>query len=232
MRNISYHKVVAVRYTLDDWHTTNDVLARHEKSLAALPERFLLASMPMIEEAGCDVSSTGVEKKREVVCRPRGFEDVVLENEGVPAWDRFRFELSLEKYQSTLEQRTMWFVGRYATGGPSPSSSGLVLQEQDWWDNNFGANYRIGFAKRVVQDRLKEEERKRKEGIYGGVNVNLNAYRRNVSHSAPREYCLIFMSITNKSCAFIQPNSPPRGHTPLRLRFLHRSPSLRTQQHS
>jgi len=184
VRNISYHKKVAVRYTLDYWHTTNDVLARHEKSLAALPERFLLASLPMIEEG----SPTEGKQKREVVCRPRGFEDIVLEDAAIPAWDRFRFELSLEKYQSSIEQRTMWFVGRYATGGASASSSGSLLQEQEWWDNNLGANYRIGFAKRVVKDRLKEEERKRKEGIYGGVNVNLSTYKRNVSHSAPRKY--------------------------------------------
>ena len=37
------HKTIAGRYTLDDWLTTNDVLARHEKSLIALPERFLFA---------------------------------------------------------------------------------------------------------------------------------------------------------------------------------------------
>jgi hypothetical protein len=48
VHNISYHKTAAVRYTLDDWNTTNDVLARHEKSLTALPEHFLLASLPLI----------------------------------------------------------------------------------------------------------------------------------------------------------------------------------------
>ena len=164
MCNIGYCKVVAVRYTLDDWHTTNDVLARHEKSLAALLERFLLTSLPIIEEAGYDASLTGAKEKREVICRLRGFKDILLEKEGVPSWDCFCFELSLGKYQSTIEQWTMWFVGQYATGGPtsSASSSGLVLQEQEWWDNNFSANYQIGFAKRIIQDQLKEEERKRK----------------------------------------------------------------------
>ena len=122
----------------------------------------MLASLPIIEEAGYDVSLIGAKEKREVVCRPRGFKDILLEKESVPSWDRFHFELSLGKYQSTIEQWMMWLVGQYATGGPSTSSSGLVLQEQEWWDNNFGVKYRIGFAKRVIQDQLKKEERKRK----------------------------------------------------------------------
>ena len=149
MRNISYHKLVAVRYTLDGWHTTNEVLAQHEKSLAALPERFFLAALPMVKEAVYGGSSTGTKDRREVVCRPRGFEDIV---EGVPAWDRFRFKIPLKMYQPTIDQRAMWFVGRYST--PSASLNGSnVLQEQEWWDNNFGANYRIGFAKRVIKAR-------------------------------------------------------------------------------
>ncbi|SRR5260221_1916102 len=77
-------KTVAVRYTLDDWNTTNDDLAHHENFLAALPERFLFASLPIIEEAGgC---SEGGERRREVVCRACRFEDVLVEGGGAPTF--------------------------------------------------------------------------------------------------------------------------------------------------
>ena len=90
----------------------------------------------------------------------------------------------------------MWFVGWCTTGA---SSNGFVLQEQEWWDNNFGAKYRIGFTKRVVKDRLKEEER---NGIYNGVNVN-----RRVPYNASREYLIhlcLYVDITNKNHLFSQ----------------------------
>jgi len=201
VRNVAYQKTVAVRFTLDDWHTTNDVLAKHEKSLAGLPERFLLASLP--------TSGRGseAESRREVVCRPYGFEDVVEGSSiGGPAWDRFRFSVSLESYESTLENRTMFFVGRYAAGalGSSlgvPNGNGEVTGDfQEWWDNNTGANYKVSFAKRVVADRRKEEEdeRRRREGVAskeGHLSVpSLNGagYRRAVVLSAPRKFLITY----------------------------------------
>ncbi len=44
-----------------------------EKLLAALSDRFLLASLPLAE--GCPEG----ERRREVVCRPHGFQDVLVE---------------------------------------------------------------------------------------------------------------------------------------------------------
>ena len=167
MRNISYQKTVAVRYTLDDWHTTNDVLAKHERSLAALPERFLLASLPLVEEEnGKDDGG----RKREVVCKPYGFEDVLLEGPGF-AWDRFRFDISMERFEGSLEHRAMWLVGKYAAksvdGVSDPTTVG---SGEEWWDNNSGGNYRIEFLRKVVKDRREA-----------------SPYRRNVAFSAPRK---------------------------------------------
>lgn len=181
VRNISYHKTVAVRYTLDDWVTTNDVLARHEKSLVALPERFLLASLPLIDADGCPDG----EKRREVVCRPRGFEDLVLSVGDLPAWDRFRFDISLERFESSIQERTMWFVGRYSSASPvdgvTPTTPG-----EEWWDNNSGNNYRVSFVKAVVDDCVEDEVQPAEPGA---------GYRRNVVFSAPRESILSFITI-------------------------------------
>ena len=50
-----------------------------------------------------------------------------------PEWDRFSFTIKLEDYAQHLEQKTMWLVVRYTVPG------------DEWWDNNGGANYKIGF---------------------------------------------------------------------------------------
>jgi len=49
-------------------------------------------------------------------------------------WDRFNFSIRLEDYEAYLWQRTLFLVVRY-----SASSVG------EFWDNNSGENYRIGF---------------------------------------------------------------------------------------
>lgn len=124
------------------------------------------------------------------MCRPRGFEDVLVEGSSAPKWDRFRFEISLERYESSIQQRTMWFVGKYST---VPPLDGLALPTsvggEEWWDNNSGTNYRVSFVKRVIEDRAAEEERERKQRE---VVDSDSGYRRNVVFSAPREcrYCL------------------------------------------
>lgn len=181
VRNIAYHKTVVVRYTLDDWNTTNDVLAHHEKSLVALPERFLLASLPLIEDAeGCP---EGEERRREVVSRPRKFDDVLVEG-GIPAWDRFRFEISLEKYESSIQQRTMWCVGKYSTASPTSGGGSLTpVGGEEWWDNNSGNNYRVSFLKKnVVENRVTEADKERKQNAAVDSGTS---YRRNLVFSAP-----------------------------------------------
>jgi len=99
VRNIAYEKVVAVRFTMDNWQTTSEVLARHAPSLA------LTTAPPTVS---------------------RGSKDDDM-------WDRFAFTIRLEGYAFKLQERVMWLVARYATAGG------------EWWDNNEGHDYRIGF---------------------------------------------------------------------------------------
>ena len=61
-------------------------------------------------------------------------------------WDRFKFSISLGG--QGLEERVVWLVGKYA-GGAGERESGDAVE---WWDNNEGKNYRVGFKKVVDQD--------------------------------------------------------------------------------
>lgn len=64
MRNLSFEKTVAVRFTLDDWQTTSEVLCGHNASLPGLPPPFP---------------------------KPKTMGDVaVLKEKGSAEWDRFR----------------------------------------------------------------------------------------------------------------------------------------------
>lgn len=162
MRNVAYQKTVAVRFTLDDWHTTNDVLAKHERSLGALPEGFLR-------------SRSGVQKR---------VTDVVVVDGGasasIPVWDRFKFEIRMSDYEESMRAgrvRGMSIVARYSTDGSSEEApDGDEGKAKEWWDNNAGENYWIGFrCVAGVGGGGKERERKR------GMLV-----------SSPREFFLFF----------------------------------------
>ncbi|KAF8899380.1 putative phosphatase regulatory subunit-domain-containing protein [Infundibulicybe gibba] len=54
---------------------------------------------------------------------------------GSVGWDRFVFRIRLEDYATRLDERTLWLVARYRPGRDGA----------EWWDNNTGANYRVGF---------------------------------------------------------------------------------------
>jgi hypothetical protein len=244
VRNVAYLKTVAVRFTLDDWHTTTDVLARYERSLPALPTRFVRAASGELVR-----SHSLTEQNRGRVCHPDDVDQDLGDSstaavdtkakEDQPAWDRFRFDISLGaqgQSLSTLEGRVMWLVGRYSAGvdiadavvetASAGSSTGSAIPQsasverldevlaarkptQEWWDNNAGCNYRIGFvkkeivvrkqvdtaadekkaaeAKRAAEERSKETEA---EAMMKEVERANGAYRRGLHVSAPCEFFL------------------------------------------
>ena len=106
VRNVAYEKQVALRFTLDDWQTTSEVLARHVSSLSDLP--LALAPRTPGDTVGALASSPH-------------------------SWDRFAFTIRLEDYAHKLNERVLWIVARFTT----PAG--------EWWDNNSGSNYRVGF---------------------------------------------------------------------------------------
>ena len=114
VRNITYQKIVMVRYTIDEWETMNDVSGWYDGN--------------------------------------------------AEGWDRFKFSISLDG--QGLEEKVVWLVGKYAGGAG---------EAVEWWDNNEGKNYRVGFKEVVDQ-----EER-------------IKVYKRSVVVSAPSKFCLSFV---------------------------------------
>lgn len=86
VRNISYEKQVHVRFTLDDWQTTSEVIAHYSGSLPSLP----LSRPPL----------TVGDLAAGVVPEP---------------WDRFSYLIRLEDYGTSLSSRTLYIVTRYTT---------------------------------------------------------------------------------------------------------------------
>ncbi|KAI0370461.1 hypothetical protein BV20DRAFT_979604 [Pilatotrama ljubarskyi] len=120
VRNLSFEKTVAVRFTLDDWQTTSEVLCKHVVSLPGLPPPFPRART-LGDVAGHIATGQTAEEEKEAPG---------------PAWDRFSFTIRLEDYEAKLSERTLYLVVRY-----NPGSGG------EFWDNNDGQNYRVGFRR-------------------------------------------------------------------------------------
>ena len=124
VRNLSFAKDIAVRFTLDDWQTTSEVTCKYETSLSSLP-------VPFHEF----ISKTG-----ELAASTPGFDSKLLRHyEDRLAWDRFSFSIRLEDFEKKLVDRTLWMAVRY-------SSPGLG----EWWDNNDGQNYYIRFKTTAI----------------------------------------------------------------------------------
>ncbi|KAI0640169.1 hypothetical protein C8Q77DRAFT_1045344 [Trametes polyzona] len=120
VRNLAFEKVVAVRFTLDEWQTTSEVLCKHVVSLPGLPPPFPRART-MGDVAGTIASGQTADEEKET---------------SGPTWDRFSFTIRLEDYEAKLAERTLYLVVRY-----NPGSGG------EYWDNNDGKNYRVGFRR-------------------------------------------------------------------------------------
>ncbi|KAL1749255.1 putative phosphatase regulatory subunit-domain-containing protein [Schizophyllum fasciatum] len=93
VRNLSFEKIVAVRFTLDDWNTTSEVLSRHVESLTEMP--FALQA----RHWGAQAHSM----------KPK--------EPAAPSWDRFSFSVRLSDYAHNLDTRVLWLVVRYSVPG-------------------------------------------------------------------------------------------------------------------
>ncbi|KAJ7052284.1 putative phosphatase regulatory subunit-domain-containing protein [Mycena amicta] len=146
VRNAAFEKHVFVRFTLDGWCTTSEVGARY------------LASVDSHDEPG-------------------------------PGWDRFEFVIRLTDYAHQkggkgLVGRELVLVAKFfvpwvQSGGvgpyvwadtlvpSSPSDSQKPRQwigtggggQGEWWDNNAGKDYRVGFRAEDVKPKLKDVDR-------------------------------------------------------------------------
>ena len=96
VRNITFEKQVALRFTLDDWETTSEALCKHVTSLSHLPPPF----------PGSTTVGDAVDQTANGDCDPREVK-----------WDRFSFVIRLDLYERTLADRTILFVGRYTALG-------------------------------------------------------------------------------------------------------------------
>jgi Carbohydrate/starch-binding module (family 21) len=124
VRNVAYEKHVAVRFTLDDWQTTSEVRARHVVSVPVLPWQ-KTQDRTLGDAVGL------LANGRNAASTPS-------------TWDRFSFNIRLEDHAYKLHERVLWFVGRYTATGEGGG---------EWWDNNSGSNYRVGFKVAAVKSK-------------------------------------------------------------------------------
>lgn len=118
VRNLSYAKTVAVRFTMDEWQTTSEVAARFQQSCVPLPK----ALARMSSNSNPPNARTAVGTRAAAAT--------------ANTWDRFQFTIRLEDYEHKLDERTLWLVVRYSINDG----------KDEWWDNNSGRNYRLAFT--------------------------------------------------------------------------------------
>ena len=143
VRNLAFEKHVAIRFTLDDWQTISEVGAHYVDSLPLAPSHVLLSPST---SSPADPSP------------PEG-----------RGWDRFTFTIRLEDYAHSLSARTLWLAARYRVASvyPEPGSS-QHGPGGEWWDNNGGGNYRLGFRPATAAP-TSLRSRTRRETVSGTV---------------------------------------------------------------
>jgi len=96
VRNIAFHKQVALRFTLDNWEGTSEVTCKHVNSLAQLPPPF-----PQSRAVGGVIG--------QLASGEGGSQEF--------KWDRFSFVIHLELYEQKLTELNIFFVGRFTVPG-------------------------------------------------------------------------------------------------------------------
>ena len=116
VRNLAFEKHVGIRFTLDGWQTVSEVSAHYVHSLSFLPSYI----SPSLSASTPDDSGSQMAE----------------------GWDRFTFTIRLEDYAHSLTARTILLAAHYRINStyPIPGST-----DGEWWDNNGGSNYRVGF---------------------------------------------------------------------------------------
>ncbi|KAA1467828.1 hypothetical protein DENSPDRAFT_355432 [Dentipellis sp. KUC8613] len=120
VRNFAFEKQVGVRFTLDDWTTVSEVLATYAGGVSN--HEALAGLAPARDMTIGDLLGVLSARPGTAAADP---------------WDRFAFTIRLEDYEPRLAERTLWLVARYTAPGRG-----------EWWDNNGGANYKVGFRPR------------------------------------------------------------------------------------
>jgi len=96
VRNVSFEKQVALRFTLDGWETTSEVLCKHASSLSHLPPPF-----PRSRTVGDAIGQLANGESGSQEFR----------------WDRFSFVIHLELYEQKLTEHNVVFVARFTAPG-------------------------------------------------------------------------------------------------------------------
>ncbi|KAH7096817.1 putative phosphatase regulatory subunit-domain-containing protein [Auriculariales sp. MPI-PUGE-AT-0066] len=95
VRNVAFHKSVAIRFTMDDWQTTSEVTAHYVSSLPSLPPPF-----------------------HESRSSPLGGNAIASRSHAGAGWDRFGWQIKLEDVtERRLAEKTMYLVVRYSAQG-------------------------------------------------------------------------------------------------------------------
>ncbi|KAL0069417.1 hypothetical protein AAF712_003442 [Marasmius tenuissimus] len=129
VKNVAYEKQVYFRFTMDEWATVSEVGAKYLESVSGAA----LGAKTSVGKTLGDIISTASSLHSRCASEPAlgGSQD---------SYDRFLVTVSLTDYlHLNLENRVMWGVVRYTAPGRG-----------EWWDNNGGKNYRVGWKKVVV----------------------------------------------------------------------------------
>ncbi|KAK1234996.1 hypothetical protein PQX77_001789 [Marasmius sp. AFHP31] len=168
VKNVAYEKQVYFRFTMDDWATVSEVGGKYLESVSGAAVAALGSKTAVGKTLGDIISTASSLHSRSASEPALGLQE--------STYDRFLVTVSLTDYlHLNLENRVMWGVVRYTAPGRG-----------EWWDNNGGKNYRVGWKKVVPAPTTTTTTttpvaipgRERKEGgsaTYGGRSLSAPA---------------------------------------------------------
>ncbi|KAK1230614.1 hypothetical protein PQX77_006309, partial [Marasmius sp. AFHP31] len=131
VKNVAYEKQVYFRFTMDDWATVSEVGGKYLESVSGAAVAALGTKAAVGKTLGDIISTASSLHSRSASEPALGLQE--------STYDRFLVTVSLTDYlHLNLENRVMWGVVRYTAPGRG-----------EWWDNNAGKNYRVGWKKVV-----------------------------------------------------------------------------------